>query len=228
MKLPILYSFRRCPYAMRARMALTIANIECELREVVLRDKPLSMLEISPKGTVPVLLLPDGSVLEESLDIIHWAMERSDMRRWSWPLQDPETRAPAYALIDENDGPFKFALDRYKYADRYPEQDASVYRSLAEIFLDKLELRLAHSAYLFGNQPSLVDISIFPFVRQFARVDLEWFEASSFQGLQRWLEALEAGPLFSSIMRKHEAWHAGDSVTYFLADATGKTEREAV
>ncbi|WP_282609930.1 glutathione S-transferase [Pelagibius sp. Alg239-R121] len=225
MNLPILYSFRRCPYAMRARMALVIANIECELREVVLRDKPVSMLEVSPKGTVPVMLLPDGEVLEESMDIIHWAMERANIRRWSWPLQDPTTRAPAYGLIEENDGPFKFALDRYKYAGRYPEQDASVYRSLTEPFLDKLELRLTHSPYLFGNDPSLVDIAIFPFIRQFARVDMEWFESTSYSELRRWLSELETGSLFNSIMRKHDAWHSGDSVTYFLEDAV---EQEAV
>ena len=225
MNLPILYSFRRCPYAMRARMALAVASIECELREVILRDKPVSMLEVSPKGTVPVMLLPDGEVLEESMDIIHWAMERSNIRRWSWPLQDPKTRAPAYGLIEENDGPFKFTLDRYKYADRYPEQDSRVYRDLAESFLEKLELRLSHSPYLFGNDPSLVDIAIFPFVRQFARVDMEWFESTAYSELRRWLVELEAGPLFTSIMRRHDAWHAGDSVTYFLGDTV---EQEAV
>ncbi|TQV78377.1 glutathione S-transferase [Denitrobaculum tricleocarpae] len=222
MKLPILYSFRRCPYAMRARMALVIANIECELREVVLRSKPPSMLEASPKGTVPILLLPDGRVLDESMDIIDWTMERSNIRRWSWPLQDPTTRAPAYGLITENDGPFKFALDRYKYADRYPEQDATLYRGLTEPFLDKLELRLTHSPYLFGDDPSLVDVAIFPFVRQFARVDLDWFESTDYNGLQRWLKALEEGQLFRSIMRKHDAWRSGDSVTYFLEDAAAQ------
>ena len=222
MKLPILYSFRRCPYAMRARMALVVANIECELREVVLRSKPPSMLEVSPKGTVPILLLPDGEVLEESMDIVNWAMEHSNIRRWSWPLQDPTTRAPAYGLIAENDGPFKFALDRYKYADRYPEQDATLYRGLTEPFLDKLEQRLSQSPYLFGDEPSLVDISIFPFVRQFARVDFDWFESTHYRGLQRWLNALESGRLFKSIMRKHEAWHSGDAVTYFLEDVAAQ------
>ncbi len=219
MKLPILYSFRRCPYAMRARMALLIANIECELREVVLRSKPASMLEASPKGTVPVLLLPDGQVLDESMDIIVWAMEQSNIRRWSWPLQDPKTRAPAFGLIAENDGPFKFALDRYKYADRYPEEDAGIYRGLTEPFLDKLELRLRDTPYLFGVDPSLADVAIFPFVRQFARVDMEWFESTDYSGLQRWLGSFETGPVFKSIMRKHEAWHSGDLVTYFLEDA---------
>lgn len=225
MKLPILYSFRRCPYAMRARMALAVANIECELREVVLRDKPASMLEVSPKGTVPVMLLPDGQVLEESMDIIHWAMEQSNIRRWSWPLQDPTTKPPAYGLIEENDGPFKVTLDRYKYSDRYPEHDSRVCRDLAETFLQKLELRLSHASYLFGNDPSLVDIAIFPFVRQFARVDMAWFETTSYSGLRRWLEDLEGGSLFTSIMRRHAAWNAGDSVTYFLEDSV---ERRAV
>ncbi len=219
MKLPILYSFRRCPYAMRARMALVVANIECELREVVLRDKPASMLEVSPKGTVPVLLLPDGQVLEESMDIIHWAMAQSNIRRWSWPLQDPTTKPPAYGLIEENDGPFKVTLDRYKYSDRYPEHDSRVCRDLADSFLQKLELRLGHASYLFSNDPSLVDIAIFPFVRQFARVDMEWFESTSYSGIRRWLADLENGPLFTSIMRKHAAWNSGDSVTYFLGDS---------
>ncbi len=225
MNLPVLYSFRRCPYAMRARMALVIANIECELREVVLRKKPASMLEASPKGTVPIMLLPDGEVLEESLDIINWAMEQTNIRRWSWPLQDPTTRAPAYGLIAENDGPFKFALDRYKYADRFPEQDASVYRDLTLPFLEKLEDRLEHTSYLFGDNPSLVDVAIFPFIRQFARVDMEWFESTPYKALQRWLNSLESGQLFKSIMRKHQAWQSGDSVTYFLEDAV---EQEAV
>lgn len=163
--LPILYSYRRCPYAMRARMALKYAGIAVEIREIVLRDKPRAMLEASPKATVPVLVLQDGgqgeqTVLEQSLDIMYWALRQKDTDGWL----DVESTM-TQQLILENDGSFKQALDKYKYAIRFPEQSAIVYRLQGEVFLQKLEMLLNQSNFLLRDQLSLADIAIFPFIR---------------------------------------------------------------
>ena len=168
---PVLYSFRRCPYAMRARMALYKANIKCELREVVLKEKPESMLQLSDKGTVPVLLTPDKKVIEQSSEVMHWALNQSDPDNW---LNEDE--AKSQYLIDYNDNEFKHFLDRYKYYVGYPEHSQEYYRGNAESFINILEKNLAenNNAALLSDRISLVDISIFPFVRQFARVDFDW------------------------------------------------------
>lgn len=198
--LPILYSYRRCPYAMRARMALKYAGIEFEIREISLKEKPQSMLKVSPKGTVPVLILTDGTVLEQSLDIMDWAVQQQDVAGW---LSDA---AAAAALIDENDGSFKLALDRYKYAVRFPEQPAEVYRMQGEIFLRKLELMLVETRFLSGDQVTLADIAIFPFIRQFASVDAAWFETAPYPKLRAWLQGLTSTELFQSIMEKQPTY----------------------
>ena len=198
--LPILYSYRRCPYAMRARMALKYAGIEFEIREISLREKPQSMLKVSPKGTVPVLILTDGTVLEQSLDIMDWALQQQDVAGW---LSDA---AAAAALIDENDGSFKLALDQYKYAVRFPEQPAEVYRMQGEIFLRKLELMLVETRFLSGDQVTLADIAIFPFIRQFASVDAAWFETAPYPKLRAWLQGLTSAELFQSIMEKQPTY----------------------
>ncbi len=205
MALPVLYSYRRCPYAMRARMALHYAGVVFETREIVLRDKPQAMLQASPKGTVPVLVLPDACVLEQSLQIMHWALAQRDTGNWL--LQgEPEQQAWAEQLIASNDSMFKQALDRYKYAERFPEQAASTYRAQCELFLQQLETSLQSRAYLCAEHLSWADIAIFPFIRQFAAVDMAWFDSSPYLKLQAWLLERVQAPLFTAIMQKHPVW----------------------
>jgi glutathione S-transferase len=194
--LPILYSFRRCPYAIRARMAIAYAGIPVEIREVELKNKPEHLLAISPKGTVPVLLLTDGAVIEESLEIMDWALAQHDPEHWLL-IRDEADR-----LIKWNDGDFKYYLDRYKYADRYPDFSKEYYRQQAEVFLTELETRLMNSRYLCGNNFSLADAAIFPFIRQFVSVDKDWFQTSAFRALNNWLEAILATELFGLVMSR--------------------------
>lgn len=211
---PILYSFRRCPYAIRARLALAYAECEVELREVVLKNKPAAMLEASPKGTVPVLVLPEGDVIEESLDVMLWALQKHDPA--DWLRQDSAAeRMEIEQLIDHNDQQFKPLLDRYKYADRYPEHSAETYRSQGEGFLQLLDKRLQKSEFLLGQSLSLADVALFPFIRQFAQVDRAWFDQTHLTCLQHWLAQLEQSPLFGSVMRKYPPWQPGDSATRF-------------
>ncbi|MBC3300902.1 glutathione S-transferase [Pseudomonas sp. SWRI18] len=192
----LLYSFRRCPYAMRARLALRYCGVPVRIIEVSLKAKPAEMLALSPKGTVPVLSV-DGAVIDESLAIMLWALERHDPD--DWLLQgDPAV----LALIAENDHGFKYQLDRYKYAERYPEQPMEDYRAAGEVFLRKLEQLLAERAYLLADHPSLADMALAPFVRQFAHVDREWFAGAPYPRLQRWLEWFLNSPLFISVMAK--------------------------
>lgn len=203
MTLPILYSYRRCPYAMRARMALKYAGIAVEIREIALRDKPAHLLQISPKGTVPVLLTAQGVVLEQSLDIMHWALQQGDPDGWL-----SVDAAQTQQLITENDTSFKQALDRYKYAIRFPEQPMETYRFQGEVFLAKLEQQLANTAFLMGNKLTLADIAIFPFIRQFSAVDAVWFESAGYPKLKSWLNLLLSSVLFNSIMDKYPVYSA--------------------
>lgn len=197
MALPILYSYRRCPYAMRARMALWAAQISVEVRDVSLRDKPAHLLQISPKGTVPVLQLPDGSVLEQSLDIMQWALAQNDAQGWL-----NADRQAMNHLIQINDGAFKKALDRYKYPERYPEHSQAFYREQGEQFLQTLEIALQQHPYLLGESASLADVAIFPFIRQFAAVDAEWFATRPYPQLSAWLSGWLESPLFVEVMQK--------------------------
>lgn len=205
--LPILYSFRRCPYAMRARMAVAASGTQVELREVVLRDKPAEMLEVSPKGTVPVLLLTDGKVLEESLDIMRWALERHDPENWLG-----HTNAD---LIEANDGPFKHALDRYKYPHRYDLPDGAQHRDAGFAHLAGLNDRLANSGFLGGDRRGLTDIALLPFVRQFAATDQAWFDEQPLPALQNWLSSFVQSELFAQIMIRYPQWKSGDEPTNF-------------
>ena len=198
---PILYSFRRCPYAMRARFALIYAGIQLEHREILLKNKPQAMLDVSPKGTVPVLVLEDVQVIDESLDIMLWALEQHDPDDW---LSHKEQ---ALALIDINDNTFKQWLDKYKYADRFPEYSQNDYRSQAELFLQKLEQQLCQFTFLCGEQPILADFAIFPFIRQFAFVDKAWFDKAPYPKLQTWLNTHLESSLFEKVMYKHPVWH---------------------
>lgn len=196
---PILYSYRRCPYAMRARMALRYAGISVETREVVLGDKPRHMLAVSPKGTVPVLVLPDGKVIDESLDIMAWALAQQDPDGW---LTDNRL---FQELITENDSSFKRALDQYKYAARFPEQSAEVYRQQGERFLARLEALLSEHAYLLSEKLTQADVAIFPFIRQFSMVDRDWFAEAPYPHLRQWLAGLLDSELFNAVMQKQTA-----------------------
>ncbi|HTN95320.1 MAG TPA: glutathione S-transferase [Gallionella sp.] len=211
----VLYSFRRCPYAIRARLALCATGVEVELREVALRDKPESMLAASPKGSVPVLVLPDGCVIDESWEIMLWALHRNDPEGWLGK-NDVCVNA-ATELVIENDTVFKILLDRYKYAGRYPEYPRSHYRSEAEIILLQLESRLSATRYLLGDTMSIADVAIFPFIRQFSEVDRQWFAQAPYTSLQRWLNEFLDSERFAAVMKKYHVWHPGDP-TVIMAD----------
>ncbi|CAI8787143.1 glutathione S-transferase [Pseudomonas sp. IT-P395] len=191
-----LYSFRRCPYAMRARMALRYSNVPVEIVEVSLKAKPAAMLAISPKGTVPVLDA-GGQVIDESLEIMRWALAQNDPQDW---LLDGDSRIAE--LIEANDQGFKVHLNRYKYAERYPEQPMEIYRAEGALYLQRLEELLEGREYLLGDHPSLADIALLPFVRQFAHVDREWFAQTPYVRLQAWLQRFLESELFTSIMKK--------------------------
>lgn len=205
---PILYSFRRCPYAMRARLAIASAGITVELREIVLRDKAPEFVAASPKATVPVIVTPDQT-LEESLDIMQWALVQNDPEHW---LKNPD-----FDLIAQNDGPFKSALDRTKYHTRYDDADPEVERQRANEFLSALNQRLIDAPYLGGGSPNLTDMAILPFIRQFANIDRNRFNAEPFSQLRNWLDGFLASHRFAAIMTKYPMWRAGDPSTYFPA-----------
>ncbi len=195
-KLPVLYSFRRCPYAIRARMAIVRTEHKCEHREVILRDRPEHMMEISPKGTVPVMLLPNGEVIEESLEIMQYVL--------NWELNDDETY-----WIDRNDNEFKYHLDRYKYPNRFENVDFIQQRDLAKRYLDDLD------NYLSDSMSTRLSDALFPFVRQFANHDRAWFDAQGWQNLHQWLDNNLVSDEFARCMKKYQQWHAGDEVAIF-------------
>jgi len=211
--LDCLYSFRRCPYAMRARLGVLFAGLQVELREVTLKNKPAQMLAINPKGTVPVLRLADGAVIDESRDIMVWALEQQDPQG----LLDATVLDQANALIEQNDNEFKYWLDRYKYADRHVEMTQTEYRQRGEGFLQVLESLLESRAYLLGDAPTIADIGVMPFVRQFAHVDRDVFNQLPYPNLQRWLQGWLAHPLFLQTMIKVPVWQEGDEVVVFPA-----------
>jgi len=210
----VLYSFRRCPYAMRARMALAAAGIPVRLREVLLKDKPPALFAASAKATVPVLVLGDGTVLEESLEIMEWALEQNDPLHWA---VNPITSSDWIASCD---GDFKYWLDRYKYADRYPEHAAEQYRNSAESFIQRLESTLTTSAWVAGPKPAIADIALFPFVRQFAAVDATWWQATPYAMTRRWLDHWVDSDLFNVVMKKYPRWHYGMPEAVFPPPST--------
>lgn len=194
-------------------MSLVSAGVRCELREVVLRDKPTEMIEISPKATVPVLQLRDGTVIDESLDVMRWALAQADPEDWLKPTStSPED---AFALIEQTETQFKPHLDRYKYPDRYTDVSADEHRTAGTRFIALLENRLAVTPYIYGGQACIADMAIFPFVRQFANTDREWFDAALYPHTQDWLTNLIGGAHFAMAMKKYPQWHSGDEVTFF-------------
>lgn len=206
--LPVLYSFRRCPYAMRARLALVASGQRCELREVALKNKPADMLAASPKGTVPVLVAEDGAVLEQSLDVMLWALRRSDPHGWLQP--ETGTLQDMLTLVAACDDDFKPQLDRYKYPDRHADGGEPA-RERGGAFLLDLEARLSASPQLAGNHAALADAALMPFVRQFAMVDAAWFGAQPWPRLQAWLSGWTASELFERAMHKYEPWKPGEA-----------------
>ncbi|MDV6347167.1 glutathione S-transferase [Nitrosomonas sp. Is35] len=197
---PLLFTFRRCPFAIRARLAITVSGVEVDQQEVSLRAKPKEMLECSPKGTVPVLKFADGHVLEQSLDIMRWALSIHDPEHWV--DDDQAVMNEVMSLIKQNDETFKPALDLYKYAVRFPEHSEAYYREQAEPFLAELDTRLSKDGYLLGGRYTLADMAIFPFIRQFSNVNPDWFYASRYHYLIAWLDRLIGSELFQNVMQK--------------------------
>lgn len=207
---PILWSFRRCPYAMRARLGIQNAEVTVELREILLKDKPAEFLQTSPSATVPALRLSD-QVLDESLDIMIWALKTND------PKQLLDMPGDGWSLITENDGPFKSALDHTKYISRYPEYDVNEERLKASVFLAKLEERLAAHRLLFGDRATIADFAILPFVRQFANIDRDWFNRQPWPNVINWLDRFLESDDFNRMMTKYTPWSAGDDPIWFGA-----------
>jgi len=202
---PILYSFRRCPYAIRARMVLSYMEVSVELREVLLNERPQSLYKISSKGTVPVLLLKDGKVLDESLDIMRWAIKQGEQNLYEDKLNEQNQ------LIKYNDTKFKYWLDKYKYHVRYLEHSREYYQRKCSKTLAEYDMRLRGNAYLMGDRIRLADIAIFPFIRQCANVDQNWFN-NKYPNLNQWLEIWKKSRLFKSVMMKYNQWRLGDKL----------------
>jgi glutathione S-transferase len=204
--LPVLYSFRRCPYAIRARLALVQAGVTVALREVDLKRKPAELLAASPAATVPVLDLGHGQVLTQSLDIMRWALQQNDPDGWLHQGDDAFNQW----LVDTTDGDFKHGLDRYKYAERFPERSATEWREGAvRCLIEPLEARLAAQTYVGGPGPCWADAAVFPFVRQFAGVEPTWWATSAWVHTRRWLDAWLGHPVFLSCMTKTPVWTPG-------------------
>ena len=207
---PILWTFRRCPYAIRARLALISAGARVELREILLKDKPQQFLDTSASATVPALRLNDR-VLDESLDIMVWALSEND------PQGLLDMSAEGWDLIAENDGPFKTALDHTKYASRYPELDEYAERGKAAQFVTGLQRRLSEGRWLFGTNPSIADIAVFPFIRQFANTDRAWFDAQAWPDVIVWLDGFLESDAFAVAMTKYKPWSEGATPVWFGA-----------
>jgi glutathione S-transferase len=210
---PILYSFRRCPYAMRARMAILASGTRVQLREVVLKDKPPALLAASPKGTVPVMVLSDGMVLDQSLEIMLSVLRSNDPLKWM-----PETDEHAHTslrLIARCDEDFKSHLDRYKYPHRFNLPDGLANRAEGAIFLEAIDAILQSQRFVHGLHWGLADAAIAPFVRQYAHTDTSWFSAQSWSALRAWLQAFEDSEFFATCMHKAAPWREGDEVSFY-------------
>ncbi|BCI65424.1 glutathione S-transferase [Acetobacter aceti] len=209
MTFPVLYTFRRCPYAMRARLAFLSSGTDCECREIRLAAKPEAMLTASPKGTVPVLVLSEGHVIDQSLDIMKWALAQSDPENW--------LANPRYDLIERNDTFFKHHLDLYKYATRH-NSDPHYHRQEALQSLLDLEQMLETAPFLSGAYFGLTDAAIAPFVRQFAATDSIWFEAQNIPRLQTWLREFTSSRRFEQVMYRFSPWQPNDKPVFLRTD----------
>jgi glutathione S-transferase len=202
---PILYSLRRCPYAMRARFGLLQAKQTVMLRDIVMKNIPPEMLAASPKGTVPVLVLDDLAVIDESINIMLWALNQSDPNNLLFREQ-PNVLPDMLALIDRNDNEFVESLEKYKVAARYHDTTEVHYREQCELFIYHLEHCLAEHDFLLGEHPSLADYALLPFIRQFSRVDRKWYLQAPYPNIQRWLNTHYENPLYSKAMKKYPQW----------------------
>ena len=209
---PILYSFRRCPYCMRAHMALKCAGLKIILRDVKLSDLPAEVLAVSPHATVPSLAISENEYMDESWDIVKWAVQQNDPENWLG--ENNEYLNEAEMLVEINDFSFKDDLDHYKYADRYPEHPMEYYRENGEEFLEELTELLQQNTFLSADHITITDIAVFPFIRQFAMVDKEWFDKSPYPELQRWLLAMLSSEWFIEAFKKHETWETGSKDIY--------------
>lgn len=220
--LPVLYSLRNCPYAMRARLAIFTSEQTVCLREVLLSQKPAQMLTASPKGTVPVLVLPSGEVLEQSRDIMLWAFAQSDPNNYQLhqPLANGKhsEAATVQQLMTQFDSEFIPRLEHYRSAKRYRDPKLLQYRTECEIYLQQLESRLAQHDFLFGGKACLVDLAIMPFIRQFARVERQWYLQSPYPEVRRWLDGYLQSAMFSKVMAQYPVWKEGANETLFGGD----------
>ena len=208
-KIPILFSFRRCPYAMRARIAIKLCSLECEIREINLKLKNKEFLELSPKGTVPVLVLPDNKIIEESMDIIHWAISNNDP--YNLKLKNLEIYNKDMDLISIFDNEFKYHLDRYKYNSRYKGINKEEHKYKARDLLVNLNNSLKEKQWLNGENISISDISILPFVRQYRIADIKWFdEKLELPNINRWLDKFLNSKIFNNVMKKYKIWETTD------------------
>ena len=213
-KYPTLYSFRRCPYAMRARLALRLCKIECIIREISLKAKNSEFLKVSPKGTVPVLVLPNGKVLEESLDIINWSLEQNDPNNLK--VDDEVTKKINDKYIQLFDKDFKFHLDRYKYSSRYNISNSEIHRNKARNILTEINTMLEGKDYIGGQCMSLLDISILPFVRQYRIADINWFDNHlGLPNINNWVNIFLNTEILASIMTKYKVWEKEDPPILF-------------
>lgn len=209
---PVIFSFRRCPYAMRARMALAVSGQVCEVRDILLRERPQELYAASAKGTVPVLVLEDGRVIDESLEIMLWSLERADPEGWLGDLRTPSEEMLSW--IQECDGDFKRNLDGYKYASRGDVLKEGEHRALGAAFLARLDRMLGASGFMFGAKASLADVAIFPFVRQFAFADKDWFDGMPWPNLHSWLRAWITSPRFLAVMKKGPIWEPSQAARF--------------
>ena len=204
--LPILYSLRRCPYAMRGRMGIALSQQKVLLREIVTKDKPSELLASSPKGTVPVLVLPQGTIIEQSIEVMIWALEQNDPQDLL-RSSEPELNQEILELIARNDNEFIGHLEKYRASVRYRNVDTEQRRQACEGFISELESKLAQHEYLFGDTPSLADFAVMPFVSQFVRVEKKWFVQSEYQNVGRWLRAHLDSKLYTQVMKQYPLWN---------------------
>ncbi|GAA5131820.1 glutathione S-transferase [Thalassotalea piscium] len=213
MTLPILYSLRNCPYAMRARIAIYRSSVPIELRDIVLKNKPKEMLLASPKGTVPTLVLPSGKVVDESLDVMLWALNTNDP--YGLLGANKEQLHNMLTLIHRFDHEFKQALEQYKCAKRYHEANIEQCREKCELYIQEIEQRLNKGNYLINTEESLADIAILPFIRQFARVERQWYLQSPYPNLKKWLKHYLQSAMFTKVMAKYPLWKLSSEPVIF-------------
>ncbi len=211
--LPVLYSLQNCPYAMRARLTLLLSEQDIIIRAITLKDKPQTMLKASPKGTVPVLVLTDGTVIEESMEIMLWALEQSDPNNLL-PQDKPDIQQAIIKLIQRGDDEFKHPLEQYRAAKRYHRDSEIHWREQCESFIEELEQRLSTNSYFVGNSASLADYSFIPFMRQFGRVDRKWFANAPYPNVKAWLSTQLQSRLYAKMMTKHPLWHEEAADTF--------------